>query len=261
MSARDLAVIQPPDQRSPYRQYRFTLRRNSKKSWAELQWRHSEGRVTLRMPTSCSLKDCLTEFDRCTPWFDRFCQRHQKARMIRIDDSPHTLSSSSQHGRKAVIGDGKITLPYAPAAQVSRALVTAISDLTLRAMRQHVADKATLLGMTPGRIRLSSAQRKWGACDPKNNLNFSWRLAMAPDFVQEYLAAHEVAHFKHKHHQPSFWDTVDDLMPGWPQAEQWLAFCGPTLMTTDVGAIAAQGRPAPTPGATPQPHRVLFSPQ
>ena len=53
-------------------------------------------------------------------------------------------------------------------------------------------------------------------------LNFSWRLIMAPPFVLDYLAAHEVAHLRHMNHSLAFWKTVGSLSKDVAAAESWL---------------------------------------
>jgi predicted metal-dependent hydrolase len=52
---------------------------------------------------------------------------------------------------------------------------------------------------------------------------------MAPAYVLDYLAAHEVAHLKEMNHGPQFWRLVERLCPKTPDAEAWLKQHGPTL--------------------------------
>lgn len=244
MTARDLAVVQPPARASRFKQYRFTLRRNTKKRWPELQWRHSDNRVTLRMPLGTPLPECLAAFERRVPWFDVFANRTHRAPIahsINIDGKPRKLVHSPSLGSALRLEESVLWVRNQQPRRLEADLLKFISARTLSAMTHYTSEKASLIEMTPGHIRLSSAMRKWGACDHQNNLNFSWRLSIAPAFVQEYLAAHEVAHFLHKHHRDSFWQEVQRLMPQWTEAEHWLAFCGSTLMSLKLSAIA----PAP----------------
>jgi predicted metal-dependent hydrolase len=52
---------------------------------------------------------------------------------------------------------------------------------------------------------------------------------MAPPFVLDYLAAHEVAHLKELNHSHRFWRVVRDLCPGTDEAEGWLKRHGAEL--------------------------------
>jgi len=71
-------------------------------------------------------------------------------------------------------------------------------------------------------IKISSAQKRWGSCSNKNNLNFSWRLIMAPLPVIDYVVVHELAHIEEKNHSKSFWNIVKTLMPDYKRYEYWL---------------------------------------
>ncbi|MBU1446285.1 M48 family metallopeptidase [Patescibacteria group bacterium] len=73
-----------------------------------------------------------------------------------------------------------------------------------------------------GKIRLSSARRRWGSCSSKNNLSFNWKIIFAPDTVIDYLVAHEIAHTIHKNHQKSFWTLVEELHPDHKKSRKWL---------------------------------------
>jgi len=58
---------------------------------------------------------------------------------------------------------------------------------------------------------------------------FSWRLAMAPPLVLDYVAAHEVAHLAHMDHSDRFWAEVEALMPGHAPHRAWLRQHGSDL--------------------------------
>lgn len=53
---------------------------------------------------------------------------------------------------------------------------------------------------------------------------------MAPVFVQDYVAAHEVAHLRHMNHGPRFWALVDTLTPHTEAAVPWLRSEGQRLL-------------------------------
>ncbi len=77
---------------------------------------------------------------------------------------------------------------------------------------------------------IKDTRSRWGSCAPDGTLAFSWRLVMAPPFVQNYVAAHEVAHLRHLNHGPDFWALVAALCPGWEAASDWLNREGISLM-------------------------------
>ena len=58
---------------------------------------------------------------------------------------------------------------------------------------------------------------------------FSWRLALAPPDVLDYVAAHEIAHLVHMDHSAAFWGLVDEISPGWESRRDWLRTEGVAL--------------------------------
>ncbi len=84
-------------------------------------------------------------------------------------------------------------------------------------------------GLVPGKIRITSARRRWGSCSVKNNLNFSWRLAMAPKDIIDYVIIHELVHIKIKNHSKKFWDFVGIIVPDYRAKRNWLKENGFTM--------------------------------
>lgn len=87
------------------------------------------------------------------------------------------------------------------------------SDLNLRIRRVSVRDQAS----------------RWGSCSTAGVLSFSWRLILAPSFVLNYLAAHEVAHLVEMNHSARFWRLVRRLFPDHERAKVWLDVHGSDL--------------------------------
>jgi predicted metal-dependent hydrolase len=90
--------------------------------------------------------------------------------------------------------------------------------------------KAGLLGIAPSRVTIKDTKSRWGSCAPDKSLALSWRLVMAPAFVQDYVVAHEVAHLRHMNHGPKFWAQVDELTPHTKTAIPWLRAEGARLL-------------------------------
>ncbi len=99
-----------------------------------------------------------------------------------------------------------------------------------RRLAALVAQKAALAGVAPRRITVKDTKSRWGSCAASRNLAFSWRLVMAPRYVQDYVAAHEVAHLRHMNHGARFWALVAELTPYTDAAVIWLRTEGPKLL-------------------------------
>ncbi|MFV0297911.1 MAG: M48 family metallopeptidase [Hyphomicrobiaceae bacterium] len=88
---------------------------------------------------------------------------------------------------------------------------------------------AETLGLKARRITVRDQKTRWGSCSSDGQLSFSWRLILAPPFVLDYVAAHEVAHLAEMNHGPKFWTLVKTAMPRLEEAKLWLRTKGVDL--------------------------------
>ena len=88
---------------------------------------------------------------------------------------------------------------------------------------------AARLKLAIKRISIRDQSSRWGSCSNTGVLSFSWRLILAPSFVLDYLAAHEVAHLVELNHSPRFWRLVGRLDPDFERAKIWLDVHGTDL--------------------------------
>lgn len=78
-------------------------------------------------------------------------------------------------------------------------------------------------------IRYKDTKSRWGSCSFDGNLNFSWRIVMAPHPVIQYLVAHEVAHLIEMNHSVHFWKLCEKLCPDAKRQRAWLKRNGQAL--------------------------------
>ena len=88
---------------------------------------------------------------------------------------------------------------------------------------------AQQLGQEVSRITLRDTRSRWGSCTSDGNLMFSWRLAMAPVSVQNYVAAHEACHLIEMNHSPAYWRLVEQVFPDYKNQRNWLKTHGSLL--------------------------------
>lgn len=62
------------------------------------------------------------------------------------------------------------------------------------------------------RVTITSAKTRWGSCTSTSNLNFSYRLIMAPLKTIDYVIVHELAHLKEMNHSKKFRNLVEKMM-------------------------------------------------
>ena len=78
------------------------------------------------------------------------------------------------------------------------------------------------LDLKYGKIKISNANSRWGSCSGKNNLNFTWRLIMAPLEIIDYVVVHEIIHIIEKNHSKDFWNKVSAVLPDYYTKRRWL---------------------------------------
>lgn len=89
---------------------------------------------------------------------------------------------------------------------------------------------STKIAVQPKRITIKEQKTRWGSCSSKGNLNYNWRIIMAPPEVLDYLVIHELCHLRIPNHSPLFWQEVARFSPKFKQHRAWLKDNGAILM-------------------------------
>lgn len=76
------------------------------------------------------------------------------------------------------------------------------------------------------KISISTARLRWGSCNKKGHITFSFRLIMLPSEIIDYIIIHELAHLVELNHSKQFWAAVQKMMPEYEQHEKWLKHNG-----------------------------------
>jgi predicted metal-dependent hydrolase len=140
---------------------------------------------------------------------------------VPIGGVPHCIRHVPQSCGGAWLQDGELHVSGAPEF-LRRRVMEFLRAEALRRLSAMVTAKTMMLGVTARRISVKDTRSRWGSCAADGSLAFSWRLVMTPEFVQDYVAAHEVAHLKHLNHGKRFWSLVDRLTPHAATAIPWL---------------------------------------
>ena len=77
-------------------------------------------------------------------------------------------------------------------------------------------------GFSFNRVTMRDQKSRWGSCSRLRNLNFNWRLIMAPIEVIDYVVVHELCHLKEMNHSPRYWSLVAEIMPNHKEMRHWL---------------------------------------
>jgi predicted metal-dependent hydrolase len=64
-----------------------------------------------------------------------------------------------------------------------------------------------------GEISINGARRRFGSCNSKGDLNFSWLLAMYPVDLIELVVLHELSHRSEMNHSARFYTVLSNYLP------------------------------------------------
>jgi hypothetical protein len=101
-----------------------------------------------------------------------------------------------------------------------------VADWYKKQALPHLAQRAfhfsRLHGITPPRVFLSSANSRWGSCNSRREIRFSWRLMKARPALIDYVVCHELGHLRHMNHSASFWQEVERMCPDYKELKSEL---------------------------------------
>jgi predicted metal-dependent hydrolase len=214
------------------------LRRDRRARNYTLRVKGAVATPTLTMPFHGSLREARTFLDRHRGWLLRQLEKAPLPKpvadglSIPIRGVPHRVRCSGTSRGTVVAreeaGEPTLIVPGAE-AHLRRRLFDFLKREAKRDLDETVMRHAEKLGVTVRTIRVRDTSSRWGSCTSTGNLSFSFRLVMAPTFVLDYLAAHEVAHLREMNHSRRFWGVVEGLCPEHERARAWLVAYGPGL--------------------------------
>jgi Predicted metal-dependent hydrolase len=96
-------------------------------------------------------------------------------------------------------------------------------------LRQRTLFWSSQIGTTVHKITLKDQKTRWGSCSSLGNINYNWRIIMAPAETIDYLVIHELCHRIHLNHSAAFWQLVQKYSPEYPAHKRWLKENGSLL--------------------------------
>ena len=119
--------------------------------------------------------------------------------------------------------------PIQHTPKVRKYLINEHKRYALEILSRRAAYFSQLTGWKYKSLSITHAQKRWGSCGPGGSLCFSWRLAMAPEPIVDYVVVHELAHLVEKNHSRRFWARVASVLPDYKARRRWLRDSGNRL--------------------------------
>lgn len=112
------------------------------------------------------------------------------------------------------IKDGKVELNDETIAE--------LKALAKKILTEKTAYFAKIMGVEYGSVKITSAQKRFGSCNGKNNICFSYILMLYPERAIDYVVVHELAHTVHHDHSRLFYKCIEAVMPDYQEREKLL---------------------------------------
>ncbi len=205
----------------------LVVRRNAHARRVVLRIDIETGGISLTLPGRTALAEGLALAHERADWVIR-CLDKLPARIPFADGATLPLlgldtkirhAPETRHG--VIHMDGELIVSGA-----REHLARRTADWLKREAKREIAVRAHPMAERIGRpiaaLAVRDTRSRWGSCTPDGKLSFCWRLILTPEWVLDYVVAHEVAHLAHLNHGPKFWATVKSLGVKPEQARAWL---------------------------------------
>lgn len=100
--------------------------------------------------------------------------------------------------------------------------VSALKEKAKEVLPQRIAYYSALTGLIPAGIKITSAEKRFGSCNAKDSLCFSFRLMLYPPEAVDYVVVHELAHIRYKNHGKQFYALIAQVLPDYKKRERLL---------------------------------------
>ena len=113
--------------------------------------------------------------------------------------------------------------------EIRNALIEWYREHAKEKIKERVEKYKDKLDVEPNNIVVKKQKKRWGSCSSKGNLNFNWKIVMAPMSIVDYLVVHELTHLVHDNHSKEFWATVGSIVHDVKDKREWLKVNGRRL--------------------------------
>ncbi|WP_251861207.1 SprT family zinc-dependent metalloprotease [Clostridium sp. Marseille-Q2269] len=92
----------------------------------------------------------------------------------------------------------------------------------IKVLKERTEYYSSMLGFGPESIVVKNQKTLWGSCSSKGNINYNYKIIMAPLEILDYIVVHELCHLVHMNHSKDFWNLVESIIPDCKERRKWL---------------------------------------
>lgn len=210
------------------------VRRSTRAQRILLQVGQIDGAVELVLPPGAAMDEALEFAEQKAAWVERRLNLvpprvpFVDGAEVPFQDIPLRIRRIDEPGVAAIRSGDELLVPGREDTVPGRVRRWFYGQAR-REVIHRASDKAQRLGRERGRITVRDQRTRWGSCSRVGNLNFSWRLVLAPEAVLDYVVAHEIAHLAEMNHGKRFWSHVGRLCAEPETSRAWLRSRGTSL--------------------------------
>lgn len=128
---------------------------------------------------------------------------------------------------RLIAGEAGLRIAAAHDAAFAVRVLRLVKAEAARVMGERTLHYCERIGRPAPKVAIVDPRGRWGSCKPAvgaapAQVRYSWRLALAPYAVADYVAAHEVAHLVEANHGPRFWALVREIAGDHRPHRAWL---------------------------------------
>jgi len=201
-----------------------------------------EGRVSVVVPRSTSTEKVQALVNQKTRWIREKLLLQQEQEPPRAKEyvsgecftylgRNYRLKVESGPVRRVKLKGGRLVVQVPPSVQkreqyIQSALTDWYREHALERLQEKVGRYAKVVGTTPSSVAIRAFTGRWGSCSTKGNMEFNWKVIIAPNRIVDYVVVHELCHLHHHNHSPEFWQCVERIFPDYAESREWLKVNG-----------------------------------
>ena len=220
----------------------ISMRRSSRARRLRMQM-DNDGKLTLVVPWLVSKRSINIFVRSNTKWIKKQLSKVEKQKELRpkfkyrtgdmfyyFGEQVELIIKPSDRKRPTIkVRDNKMLITlYRKIGELDgiKAVKKAIENFYRNKAEEVIHDRLQFFnehyGFPYNRVTMRNQKSRWGSCSRLRNLNFNWRLIMAPIEVIDYVVVHELCHLKEMNHSSRYWKLVDEEMPNHKEMRKWL---------------------------------------
>ncbi|BAQ12480.1 zinc-dependent protease [Clostridium botulinum B2 128] len=95
-------------------------------------------------------------------------------------------------------------------------------EQAVKVLKERTDYYSGILKVAPKNIVVKNQKTLWGSCSSKGNINYNYKIVMAPLKILDYIVVHELCHLVHMNHSKDFWHLVESIIPDFKERRNWL---------------------------------------